>query len=716
MDIAVELRELARNLWWTWQPNVLALFRDLDPSAWREVNHNPVAFLSRFPPERLKERASELALEARVSYAVHRLHDYVQRAQSWGDVYTGPLRANPVAYFSAEFGLHESIPIYSGGLGILAGDHLKSASDLGIPLVGVGLFYAQGYFNQRLDAAGWQQESYFEAEIEDLPLERVVGTDGRPMRVEVQTQGGRIWIAVWRALVGRSTLVLLDSDVEGNADADRELTGRLYGGDAGVRIRQELILGVGGLRALSALGLRPGVLHLNEGHSAFVVLEMARQEMASDGVDFQEAMSRARARTVFTTHTPVAAGHDRFQKELIEFALKPLREELRLSLNELMAFGRVNPRDENETFCMTVLGIKAARKVNGVSSVHGEVTRRMWQVLWPGQSEVGVPIGHITNGVHVSSWLAPPMYDLYRSYLGPEWERRMCVPETWAAINAVEDGELWEAHQIIKARLVSYVQRQVCTQEAWRGGTGEACALTEKRLDPTILTIGFGRRFATYKRAALILSDEKRLERLLSDQQRPVQVIFAGKAHPSDDPGKQVVQRIFEMSRDPRFLGRLVFIEGYDINVARHLIQGVDVWLNTPRRPLEASGTSGMKALFNGVLNLSILDGWWAEAYDGSNGFAVGSGGQHVNERGQDARDAEALYSVLENEVVPLYYERDGRGVPRGWIARIKSAIRSLAWRFNANRMLMQYAGECYLPVVGVAPPAWDERTATRRD
>ena len=714
MGTPVELRELARNLWWTWQPSVIALFRDLDPSFWREVNHNPVAFLSRFPPDLLKQRASELALEARVNHAFHRLQDYLERGQSWGDVYAGPLKAKPVAYFSAEFGLHESIPIYSGGLGILAGDHLKSASDLGIPLVGVGLLYAQGYFNQRLDAVGWQQERYLETEIRDLPLERVVDTHGKPVRVRVETRAGPISIGIWRTQVGRCGLLLLDSDVPENTHADRQLTGRLYGGDAGVRIRQELILGVGGLRALAALGITPGVLHLNEGHSAFALLEMARQEMTNDGIDFREAMRRVTARTVFTTHTPVAAGHDRFEKDLVESALGPLREDLQLSLDQLMAFGRMRSGDKTEAFCMTVLGIKAARKANGVSSMHGEVTRRMWRKLWPRRTESDVPIGHITNGVHVSSWLAQPMYDLYSSYLGADWERRMCSPETWAPISTVDDDELWEAHEIMKARLVSYVQRQVSAQEALRGGALPIRNGTTTRLDPAILTIGFCRRFATYKRAALILGDEKRLERLVSDPERPVQFIFAGKAHPKDDPGKHLIKRIFEMCHDHRFLGRVAFIEDYDINVGRHLVQGVDLWLNTPRKPLEASGTSGMKAVFNGVLNLSILDGWWAEAYDGSNGFAIGVGAQHASDHKQDARDVEALYSALENEVIPLYYERNSHGIPRGWVARMKNAIRSLAWRFNANRMVMQYASECYLPLAGLVPDSWDERVGAR--
>ena len=703
MDIIAELRDVARNLWWTWQPAAIALFRDIDPNLWREVNHNPLAFLARISADNLTHRATELASESRISYTSHRLREYVEHGPCWGNVGTSPLQANPVAYFSAEFGLHESIPIYSGGLGLLAGDYLKSASDLGIPMVGVGLLYAQGYFNQRLDASGWQQESYFETDLAALPIERVLEKDGRPVLVSVETRSETIKLALWEAHVGRTKLLLLDSDVEANSPHDRELTGRLYGGDSDVRIRQELILGVGGVRALEQIGIRPAVLHLNEGHSAFAILETARRELESDGVDAQEALRRVRARTVFTTHTPVEAGHDRFDIGRTEQVIGPLRDRLGLSPHDLMALGRVNPDDPNEPFCMTVLGLKSAWKSNAVSALHGRITRRMWRGLWRDRVESEIPIGHTTNGVHLGSWLAPPVRQLYDSVLGPNWERNIHRSETWERIRNVNDVELWEAHQIAKARLISYVHRQVCAQEAKREGTSVVCAITKKRLDPAVLTIGFARRFATYKRSDLWLSDIDRFARILLDTEKPVQFVIAGKAHPNDDPGKSLIQRIFRMSCDDRFRGRIALLEDYDINVARHLVQGVDVWLNTPRRPLEACGTSGMKALFNNVLNCSILDGWWAEAYNGSNGFAIGSGGEHVDPALQDRRDAEALFTVLEEEVVPLFYDRDERGIPRRWVERIKNALVSLAWRFNADRMVIDYATKCYLPAVGAA-------------
>ncbi|MCF6148657.1 MAG: glycosyltransferase family 1 protein [Candidatus Kuenenia sp.] len=701
MNFTTELRDIARNLWWTWQPDVISIFRDIDPVLWRQVNHNPVAFLSEISPETLEQRALELASESRISYIFYRLREYLEHGKSWVGIASSPLHANPVAYFSAEFGLHESIPIYSGGLGILAGDHLKSASDLGVPLIGIGLLYAQGYFNQYLNSSGWQEESYFETKIAHLPLECVLDATGKPRILFIETRSNRIAFRMWLAHVGRARLLLLDSDVQENSSYDRALVARLYGGDANVRIRQEMLLGIGGMRALSALGIKPSVLHLNEGHSTFAILEMARQEMVIDEIDFNEALYRVGHRTVFTTHTPVEAGHDRFDSALIEQMLGPMREAFRISPHEFMALGRINPDNENEHFCMTVLGLKTAQRSNGVSALHEKVTRRMWHALWKNRSENEVPIGHITNGVHVASWLSPPMHQFYDRCLGPEWESRMSLPETWTPIGSINDSELWEAIQIAKARMISYVHRQVYAQETRKDGASELLDITMKRLDPEILTVGFARRFTTYKRADLILYDDRMLERLITDANRPIQLIFSGKAHPKDDPAKKLIQRIYHMSRDSRFLCRIVFIEDYNINVARHLLQGIDLWLNTPRRPSEASGSSGMKAVFNGTLNCSVLDGWWAEAYNGHNGFAIGGGGQHSNPVVQDKRDAEDLYRVLEEEVIPLYYNRDASGIPRGWLTRIKGAIQSLAWRFNADRMVMEYAQKCYLPCVG---------------
>jgi starch phosphorylase len=692
---------LARNLWWSWDADTASLFRELDPVRWRELDHNPVALLADISLDELERRASRLVLHSRLNYAYRRMQEYLNSSKTWGRTHAGVLRARPVAYFSAEFGLHESIPIYSGGLGVLAGDHIKSASDLGIPLVGIGLFYDQGYFRQRLDQGGWQHEEYLDVDVKQLPLELAIGPDNRPVTVKIETRNGPILARVWKAAVGRSTLLLLDSDVEGNAPEDRDLTARLYGGDNRARIRQELLLGVGGMRALHALNIHPGVLHLNEGHSAFAGLELIRQRMETEGLPFDEARRRVARLSVFTTHTPVPAGHDRFSGPLIEEHLGPLRDALGITHDRLMALGRVNPNDHGEEFCMTVLALKNSRRANAVSSLHGQVSRAMWTGLWPGRSEEEIPIGHITNGVHVPSWLAPQMRQLYDRHLGPDWIRQSGAPGAWENIEGVDDGELWETHQVLKARMVAFVRQRAIRQAERRGESKEMAARLGRALGLDALTIGFARRFATYKRADLVFHDPDRLAALVNDPQFPVQLVFAGKAHPRDEPGKQVLRRIAELTRDPQFAGKVVFVEDYDINLGRHLVQGVDVWLNTPRRPLEASGTSGQKVVLNGGLNLSVLDGWWAEAYDGTNGFAVGLGETHTATDIHDRADAEALHRVLTDEVVPLYYQRDHDGLPSAWIARMKSAIRTLGWRFNADRMVMDYVLKCYVPAAG---------------
>jgi starch phosphorylase len=692
---------LARNLWWSWHPEVINLFRDLDPIRWRQLDHNPIALLSEFTPERLEMRAAELVLYSRINHAFRRLKEYVAEAPLWGRTHVGVLGSKPVAYFSLEFGVHESVPVYSGGLGVLSGDHIKSASALGVPLVAVGLFYDQGYFKQHLDANGWQVEEYLDTKVENLPMEPARGPDGKPITVEIQTRTGKLLAKVWLMRVGRVKLYLLDSDVRSNSPEDRQLTSRLYGGDNRTRIRQELVAGVGGIRALTAQGVTPGVFHLNEGHSAFATLEAIRVRMKDDGMSFDDALRNVAQHTVFTTHTPVPAGHDRFDAGLIEEHLGPLRDELGISREQLMGLGRVEPQNEHETFCMTVLGLKLSRRANAVSNLHGHVTRRMWAHLWPWRVEEEVPIGHITNGVHVESWLAWQMQQLYDRHFPADWVHRLGEPEVWQGIHDVDPGELWETHYTLKNLLLAFARRRVSRQCRRRGESDEAVEQARNILDPNVLTIGFGRRFATYKRASLIMTDMDRLTAMVGDSDRPLQIIYAGKAHPADEPGKQLIQKIANLRHDPRFAGRIAFVEDYDINVCRHLVQGVDVWLNNPRRPLEASGTSGQKAVLNGALNLSILDGWWAEAYDGSNGFAIGRGTQHIDERITDARDAADLYRVLENEVIPLYYDRDIDGLPRHWIKRMMNSISSLAWRFSAHRMVADYVRWAYLPASG---------------
>jgi starch phosphorylase len=692
---------VARNLWWTWRPEVVNLFRDLDPIRWRQLDHNPIALLAEFTPERLEMRAAELVLYSRINHAHRRLKEYLGLRQTWSTTHAAVLGSKPVAYFSAEFGLHESVPIYSGGLGVLSGDHIKSASGLGIPLVAIGLFYDQGYFKQHLDIDGYQHEEYLDTKVENVPMTPALTADGQQIVVKIDTRNGPLRAKVWRMHVGRVNLYLLDCDVESNRPEDRELTSRLYGGDHRTRIRQELVLGVGGVRALKALGITPGVYHLNEGHSVFATLEGIRERMEEDGLPFDEALREVAHHTVFTTHTPVPAGHDRFDGGLIEEHLGPLRDQLGISFQQLMGLGRVEPHNEGEQFTMTVLGLKLSRKANAVSALHGHVSRRMWAHLWPWRVEEEIPIGHITNGVHVPTWLAWQMMQLYDRIFPADWMRRMGEPDIWREIYKADPGELWETHYSLKNMLLQFVRRRVSRQCRRRGESDEAVERARNLLDPNVLTIGFARRFATYKRADLILSDIERLSRLLNDPQRPIQIIFAGKAHPADEPGKRLIKSIANLRHDPRFANRIVFVEDYDINVCRHMIQGVDVWLNNPRRPLEASGTSGQKAVLNGGLNLSVLDGWWAEAYDGTNGFAIGKGHVHVSDELGDRRDALELYRVLEEEVVPRFYDRDNDGLPRHWIQFMMNSISSLAWRFSAHRMVMDYATACYVPAAG---------------
>lgn len=692
---------LARNVWWSWHYEVINLFRDLDPIRWRQLDHNPIALLHEFTPERLASRAAEMVLYSRINYAVRRLKEYMTTQPPWGATHASVLGAKPVAYFSAEFGLHESLPIYSGGLGVLSGDHIKSASGLGVPLVAVGLFYSQGYFRQHLDQEGWQKEEYQDTRVENTPLEPARTRDGKPISVRIDTRDGTLFAKVWLVNVGRVPLYLLDSNVDGNKPEDRELTNRLYGGNERTRIRQELLLGVGGVRALRALSIHPGVYHLNEGHSAFAPLEVVHERMQDDGLSFDDALRDVAYHTVFTTHTPVPAGHDRFNGGLVEEHLGPLRDKLGISYDQLMGLGRVEPQNHHEPFCMTVVGLKLSRRANAVSALHGQVTRRMWAHLWPWRVEEEIPIGHITNGVHTPTWLAWQMQQLYDRHFPPNWMQRMGEPDVWQNIYTVDPGELWETHNALKNLMLTFVRRRVSRQCRRRGESEEVVEAARNILDPNALTIGFARRFATYKRANLLLKQTERILALLNDDERPVQIIFAGKAHPADEPGKQLIQSIANTRHEARYGNRVVFVEDYDINVCRHLIQGVDVWLNNPRRPQEASGTSGQKTVLNGGLNLSILDGWWAEAYDGTNGFAIGRGSTHVSQDVTDQRDADSLFAVLEQQVVPIFYDRDVDGLPRKWIHMMMNSIATLGWRFSAHRMVMDYTRACYIPAAG---------------
>ncbi len=696
-----KLSELSSNLWWSWQPEVSEIFRQLEPTRWSELMHNPVVLLKEYTEERLEQRATEMALHSRIHAAYRRWNKYMESAETWGQTHADLLAFKPVAYFSAEFGIHESLPIYSGGLGVLAGDHLKSSSDLGIPLVGVGLFYREGYFSQNIDDNGWQKEIYNENVISELPIKPACDKSGQQVEISVETRWGAIFARVWHIQVGRIPLYLLDTNVEKNSDEIRNLTSRLYGGDHRTRIRQEIVLGIGGVRALAKLGIEPSVIHLNEGHSAFAALDVIRQKMHDDGMSFNDALRETAAMSVFTTHTPVPAGHDRFGGDLINEHVGPLGDQLGLNYDGLMGLGRVNPQDHGEPFTMTVLAFKLSRHANAVSSLHGVVSRRMWASLWPWQSEDELPIGHITNGVHMGTWLAPQMRSIYDRVLPEKWYTRSGEPDTWAGVKNIIPSELWETHQTQKHRLIVYARSRLVKQAKRYGASQDEIDALSKVLDPFALLVGFARRFAPYKRADLLLRDLDVLAELITNTKQPVQFVFAGKSHPADDHGKAILQRIHRITQQEPFKGRIVLLEDYDINLGRHLVQGVDVWLNNPRRPLEASGTSGQKVILNGGLNCSILDGWWAEAFDGKNGFAIGSGRTHVNSDIQDDRDAEYLRNVLRNEVIPLYYDRDADDLPLEWINRMKRSIRTLGWRFNADRQVMDYVRHTYVPSAG---------------
>lgn len=692
--------EIANNLWWSWHPEVVEIFRLVNPVRWRELDHNPIALLREISPEDFEEIVLDLALQTRINIAYRRFRQYVADRPLWARQNAGVLGSRPVAYFSLEFGIHESVPIYSGGLGVLAGDHVKSCSGLGVPLIAVGLFYDKGYFRQLIDANGNQVEHYVNTDVKNVPFVSAVDKDDNKITVRVDTKSGPIYAKVRLINVGRTKLFLLDTDLPENSQEDRELTSTLYGGDKRTRIRQELVCGVGGVKALRALGIKPGAYHLNEGHNSFATLEACRILMEESGMSFDAAAREIAQKTVFTTHTPVAAGHDYFEQDLVEQHLEPLYSALGLNLKQFMALGRLNPDDEGEKFCMTILGMKLSRYANAVSNLHGVVTRRMWRSLWPDKREEEVPIGHITNGVHVPTWMAPQMKVLFERCI-QNWSTTSYDPQVWAGVYDIDPGELWETHFVLKKRLIDFARRRVARQLTRTGADQAAIEQAKTILDPNALTIGFARRFAEYKRAFLVVQDEERFNRIVNNADRPVQFIFAGKAHPADNIGKGVINQIVRVQRNPRFTNRVVFLEDYDINVARHLVQGVDVWLNNPRRPLEASGTSGQKAVLNGALNFSILDGWWAEGYDGSNGFAIGNGSTHVDSNIMDERDNAALIETLENVVIPTFYDRNAHGLPTKWIRLMMNSIATLAWRFSAHRMVADYVKYAYLPAAG---------------
>jgi starch phosphorylase len=698
------LSELAYNIWWTWNPEATRLFARLDYDLWESLAHNPILLLRQLERATLNAATQDkdyLAMYDRVFAA---FDAYLAAKDAWAVTAHPELATRPVAYFSMEFGLHETLPIYSGGLGVLAGDHLKEASDLGLPLVGIGFMYAQGYFSQHISEDGWQDAINNPIKIEDHSILPVLKDDGTPITVDVEFPERTVRLRIWEVRVGRVPLYLLDSNVDGNNDADRLLTARLYWSDLNFRVAQEVLLGVGGVRALRELGYNPSVWHMNEGHAAFLTLERAR-ELVAAGHTFEDAIAETRVNNVFTTHTPVPAGNDEFPLWLIDKHLAALWPQLGLTRDQFVDLAR-HQQPYGETFSMGILALRLAEGRNAVSELHGRVSRNMWNFLWPEKKEDDVPITYVTNGVHTGNWMARRLRNLLDTYLGADWIERIDDPDLWSGLDAVPDHEFWAVHLHLKRKLAFYLRERVRVHWLNDGIHPVQVVAGGVMINPYDLTIGFARRFATYKRAGLIMSDVERLLELVNRPNRPLQIIFAGKAHPADEPGKQLIQQIYRTVKKAETGGRLVFLEDYDMNLARYLVQGVDVWLNTPRRPMEASGTSGMKAAVNGVLNFSVLDGWWREAHNGQNGWAIGVDAD-LKAEVQDEADAESLYQTLENEIIPLYYDKGSDGLPHEWIARAKNAVKTVTPQFSTRRMVKEYVERLYLPALqanGEAP------------
>ncbi len=694
------LQEMAYNLWWCWNPDAIVLFRRFHPVLWESTYYNPVEILGRTSQAHIDKILKDDAFIAEMDRIYKQYQNYLSR-KTWSDREIDHDQEMCIAYFSAEFGLTESIRTYSGGLGILSGDHLKAASDLGIPLVGVGLLYRQGYFNQYLNVDGWQQELYLDSDFYNMPIKQVLNEKNQILKFPLAIGNRNVMVQIWKIIVGRIPLYLLDTNLDENRPEDREITAQLYGGDVEMRIRQEILLGIGGIRALRLLGIKPTITHMNEGHSAFLAIERIRNIMEEQNVNFAVARELVISTNVFTTHTPVPAGMDIFAPDLVDRYLFQHRSVLGLSREEFLGFGRQDPFNHAEYFSMPVLALKMAAYCNGVSELHGQVSRQLWEQIWPEVPHNEIPIGSITNGVHPRTWISRDMVGLLDRYLTPEWEANPADPNIWQRVVDIPDAELWRTHERRRERLVAFARTRLRKQLINRGAHKSEISIAEEVLDPEILTIGFARRFATYKRAGLLFKDPDRLLKILTNKERPVQLLMAGKAHPRDNEGKELIKYIISFARKPEFRKHVVFLENYDMNIARYMVQGVDVWLNNPRRPLEASGTSGMKVAFNGGLNLSILDGWWDEAFqEWGNlgiGWAIGRGEDYADTAYQDAVESRALYKILEEEMIPLFYNRGYDDLPRGWIQYMKNSMQYLCPRFNIHRMLTEYTRNYYI-------------------
>jgi starch phosphorylase len=690
------LEVLSRNMWWCWNKDAIDLFRRMDPGLWTESGRNPFTFLTKIDQSRFEKLAKDKGYLAHLKEVQEQFQSRVLDSTDQSDSLFGP--GDSVAYFSMEFGIHESLPLFAGGLGILAGDHLKAASNLGLPLTGVGLMYHHGYFRQYLNPDGWQQEAYPETDLYELPAERLLDESGNELRVSVAGPEGPIHAIVWKIMVGRIPLYLLDTNILENKPVYREITSRLYAADQKIRLAQEVLLGIGGMRALAAMKINVKVLHMNEGHSAFACLERLSQTIAGFDVDLKTALEIVPRTTVFTTHTPVAAGHDEFPTEYVRPYLKPLEDSLQTTEKEILSWGQPEGSGPDAPLSMFILGLHAAAHCNGVSRLHGSVARRMWSHVWPQRPVDEVPISHITNAIHISSFISSEFAALFNRYLGPDWYMGSRKPENIDRINDIYDEELWRGHEMNRARLVRTCREQLIKQYNRRNAPRNVIEALESVLDPDVLTIAFARRFATYKRAHLLFKDPQRLEAIVNSAKCPAQFIFAGKAHPKDNEGKELIKKLFEFASQPELRDRIIFLEDYDMHLARHLFQGADVWLNTPRRPLEACGTSGMKAAINGVLNVSILDGWWCEGYTEERGWRIGNGEEYADHDYQDAVESQALYNVLENEVIPSFYDRKNGDLPGSWLKKMKASMKMAMEMFCSLRMVMDYNNRYYIP------------------
>lgn len=692
------LQELAMNLWWSWNSEAIDLYREIDLALWEKLNRNPIRFLQEVSLRKLEEKLSDQDFLQRYDKVMKEFRDYMQAEDTWFSRNYPDYKDERIVYFSAEYGLHEVLPVYSGGLGVLSGDHCKSASDLGLPFTAIGLFYKQGYFEQRINNEGWQETQFTTLNYSQLPVTPLFDDKGNPLMIYVELAGRVVYARIWSISIGRVKLYLMDTDVPENNQYDRTLTERLYGGDRETRIQQEILLGIGGIRVLDALGIKGTVYHMNEGHSSFMALELARKLVMEKNMPFREAKEVVYSSSIFTTHTPVPAGNDVFPLDMIDRYFGNYWGQLGLQRHEFMALG-IKPGDPYN-FNMTVLALKMSGRRNGVSELHGAVSRNIFKAVWPELPEEEVPITHITNGIHTMTWLAPSFKYLFDKYLPSDWQQRMYDPAVWEGIDAIPDEDIWKTHMVLKTKMIRFIADRLKKQYLKNGVPLVEVGKLDSQLDANTFTIGFARRFATYKRANLIFRDLARIEKILNNKGMPVQIIFAGKAHPADRPAHEVIKNIHDIARREGFQGKIFLVENYNMTVARQLIQGVDVWMNNPRRPLEASGTSGQKACINGVLNFSILDGWWVEGYNGLNGWVIGDDTPYENEHNQDDADSRSLYETLERDIIPLFYNRDEKGIPTQWVARMKESIKSLAPVYGTHRMVKEYTEKMYLPAM----------------